>query len=209
MAHAQKLERWRDPDVARLYDARRFGGRLGRVKHARDARVVLGLLADEPGITTVLDLPTGTGRLLPELGAAGYRALGADLSREMLRAGAQRAPGAPRLQADGLHLPLADGAVDAVVSVRFLFHLEEPGAHRRFLAELARVARVAVVGEVRWSATAKHVARRLRRHPRLRPAFDADGLERELAAAGLGLAVLRPVSRLFSDKAFFLARRGG
>jgi len=209
MPSASKLERWRDPVAAEVYDARRFGGRLGRIKHARDARVVLALLARVSGVATVLDLPAGTGRLLPELASAGYRAAGADLSREMLRAGAQRAPEAPRVQGDGRHLPFAAGAFDAVVSVRFLFHVEEPELRRRFLSELARVARLAVVGEVRWGATAKHVTRRLRRHARLRPAFDAAGLARELGAAGLVLEELRPVSRLFSDKAFFLARPGG
>jgi hypothetical protein len=74
-----KRERWCDPEAARAYDARRFGGRLGRIKHARDARVVLALLRGAPGVRSVLDVPAGTGRLLPELFSAGYRAAGADL----------------------------------------------------------------------------------------------------------------------------------
>jgi ubiquinone/menaquinone biosynthesis C-methylase UbiE len=207
MAQRAKRERWRDPEVARVYDARRFGGRLGRLKHARDAHLVLALLGRAGGVKSVLDLPAGTGRLGPDLAAAGLCVTGADLSLEMLRAGGERAGGAARVQAEGEHLPFADGAFDAAVCVRFLFHVEEPETRRRILSELARVARLGVVGEVRWGATAKHAARRLRRHPHLRPAFGGAELARELAAAGLALEVLRPVSRLFSDKAFFLARR--
>lgn len=207
MAERAKRERWRDPEVARAYDERRFGGRLGRLKHSHDAHLVLALLGRAGGVKSVLDLPAGTGRLLPDLAAAGFRVTGADLSHEMLRAGAARAGGAPRVQAEGERLPFADGAFDAAVCVRFLFHVEAPEVRLRILSELARVASRAVVGQVRWGATAKHAARRLRRHPRLRPAYGSAELERELAAAGLALEALRPVSRLFSDKAFFLARR--
>jgi hypothetical protein len=122
----------------------------------------------------------------------------------MLAAGAERA--GPRVQAEGERLPFADGAFDACVCLRFLFHVDTAEARARFLAELRRVSRLAVVGEVRWGATAKHASRRLRRHAGLRPAFDAALLARELADAGLVLEALRPVSRLFSDKALFRAR---
>jgi SAM-dependent methyltransferase len=201
-----KRERWCDPEVARTYDERRFAGRLGCAKHRQDARVLLDLLKEVGGVESLLDLPTGTGRMLPELAAAGYRAFGADLSRPMLLRAAVRAPG--RLaEAAAERLPFADGAFDAVVCVRFLFHLEDPGARRRVLTELARVARRALLGEVRWSATAKHRVRRLRGHRRLAPAYGREELRRELADLGLGLACVRPVSRLFSDKAFFAALR--
>ena len=213
MPYADKKNAWRDDAVARAYDERRFQSRMGRVKHGRDAHLVLELLGrgarEAPGeapVETVLDLPTGTGRLLPDLARAGYRPLAADVSFEMMRQHAGRGGSAALwLQADGEHLPLADGAVDAVVSVRFLFHVDAAEARARVLAEMARVARRCVVGEVRFGATAKHLSRALRRHPKLRPAFDRRGLEAELERAGLRLALLRPVSRLFSDKAFFLA----
>ncbi|MEM7307564.1 MAG: class I SAM-dependent methyltransferase [Planctomycetota bacterium] len=206
MAYAEKKDHWRDAAVAGVYDERRFRGRLGRVKHARDARLVLGLLERAGGLSSVLDLPAGTGRLLPDLAAAGYRVLGADLAREMLAAGRERRGAAALLlQADGERLPLADGAVDAVVSVRFLFHVDERESRAAILREMARVARRCVVGEVRFGGTWKHVSRTLRRHDKLRPAFDRAALADELAAAGLTLARIAPVSRLFSDKAFFLA----
>ena len=206
MPYAAKKSAWRDDEVARTYDARRFHGRLGRLKHGRDARLVLALLARAGGLGTVLDLPVGTGRLLGDLRRAGHPVLGADYARQMLAVARAAAPGTPLIQADGERLPLAADSVDAVVSVRFLFHVDDPAARRRILAEMARVARRAVVGEVRLRSTFKHVSRRLRRHARLAPAFDRAGLGAELAAAGLVLERLQPVSRVFSDKGFFVAR---
>jgi hypothetical protein len=78
------------------------------------------------------------------------------------------------------------------------------------LAEFARVARRAVVVQVRFATSAKHVARGLRARVglarRYRPAQGRAELAAEVAAAGLELVELAPLSRLFSDKALLLAR---
>lgn len=206
----EKREAWRDERVAAEYEARRFATPLQRLKHRRDASLVLGLLGGVPGVRRVLDLPCGTGRLLPELATGGYRAVGADVALEMMRAGRRLRSGSPLVQADAACLPFADDAFDAVVSMRFLFHLA-PDDRRRCLVEMRRVARGGlVVGEVRYRWTAKHLGRWLRSRVglarRYRPSQGRVELARELAAAGLELVHVRPVSRLFSDKAFFLAR---
>jgi SAM-dependent methyltransferase len=202
---------WRDDDVAEQYEARRFAGPLQRLKHRRDVALVLGLLHEVAGVRDVLDLPCGTGRLLPALRGAGYRVVGADVALEMMRAGRALRPGGPALaQADATRLPFRSGAFDAVVTMRFLFHLGED-ERRSALAEMRRVTRDGVVvGETRWRWNLKHAGRWLRGRVglsrRYRPAPGRDELERELRAAGLLLVQVRPVSRLFSDKAFFLAR---
>lgn len=207
----EKREAWRDERVAAEYEARRFATPLQRLKHRRDASLVLGLLRGVPGVRRVLDLPCGTGRLLPELSMQGYRAVGADVALEMMRAGRRLRPGdAPLVQADAACLPFADDAFDAVVSMRFLFHLA-PEDRRRCLVEMRRVARGGlVVGEVRYRWTAKHLGRWLRSRVglarRYRPSQGRGELAHELESAGLELVRVRPVSRLFSDKAFFLAR---
>lgn len=211
-----KRDAWRDERVAAEYEARRFTTRLQRLKHRRDAQLVLGFLRAAPGAQRVLDLPTGTGRLLPELRAAGYRAVGADVALEMLRAGRTLRPDSAGtvqtalVQADAARLPFAGATFDAVVSLRFLFHLGDE-ERRLCLAEMGRVARGGiVVGEVRYRGTLKHLGRWLRSHAglarRYRPSASRPAIERELASAGLQLLRLQPVSRLFSDKAFFLAR---
>jgi ubiquinone/menaquinone biosynthesis C-methylase UbiE len=205
-----KRDAWRDERVAGEYEARRFRTPLGRLKHRRDVRLVLALLRGVPRVRVVLDLPCGTGRLLPALRAEGYRATGADVALEMLRQGLALRPGrAALVQADVAALPFRSGAFDAVVSLRFLFHLSVD-ERRRCFAEMRRVARGGVVlGEVRYRRTLKHLARWLRSRmglaARYRPSAGRGELEAELAAAGLELLRLRPVSRLFSDKALFLA----
>jgi demethylmenaquinone methyltransferase/2-methoxy-6-polyprenyl-1,4-benzoquinol methylase len=87
-----------------------------------------------PG-ATVVDLACGTGDLCREVAAAGYRAVGVDLSLGMLR---HARTDAPLVQADALRLPLSDGAVDGVVSG---FALRNFVALAPVFAELARVVR--------------------------------------------------------------------
>lgn len=207
----EKREAWRDARVAAEYEARRFATPLQRLKHRRDVALVLGLLHEAAGVRSVLDLPCGTGRLLPELARAGYRVVGADVALEMMRTGlALRTSRSPLVQADAQRLPFQSACFDAVVSMRFLFHLG-PEERRRALAEMRRVSRDGlVVGEVRTRGTLKHFGRWLRSRvglsARYRPAQNRAELASELSSAGLELVLLRPVSQLFSDKAFFLAR---
>jgi demethylmenaquinone methyltransferase / 2-methoxy-6-polyprenyl-1,4-benzoquinol methylase len=84
---------------------------------------------------SVVDLACGTGDLCRALAGAGYRPVGIDLSLGMLR---HARTDAPLVQADGLRLPLADGAVDGAVSG---FALRNFVALGPVLAELARVVR--------------------------------------------------------------------
>lgn len=206
-----KRDRWRDPRVAGEYEARRFKAPLARWKHRRDEALVAELLARSGPHGSVLDLPCGTGRLLPALGRSAPLVLGADLALEMMQAGRAARPTlrVPLFQADATRLPLADGSVDALVSLRFLFHFER--AERvAMLAEFARVARRAVIVQVRLAASVKHVARGLRARVglarRYRPAQGRAELAAELRSAGLELVLVAPLSRLFSDKALLLAR---
>lgn len=92
-----------------------------------------GAVADAGGLC--LELGSGDGWATPLLAARFRRLLAVDLSLEMLR----RAPDvAPRLQADGAALPLADGAVDIAVLVNMLL----------FPSELDRV--LALDGTLVW-----------------------------------------------------------
>ena len=97
----------------------------------RTARERLGLA---PG-STVLDLACGTGDFCRLLRSAGLQVIGVDLSIGMLQAARTDAP---LLQADVLHLPMRDGAVDGITCGFALRNLVElPG----FFEELGRVVR--------------------------------------------------------------------
>jgi len=85
--------------------------------------------------STVLDLASGTGDMCIDLVRAGHRPISVDLSLGMLKADRS---GAPRVQADILRLPVADGSVDGVTCGFALRNLVELPA---FFQELARVVR--------------------------------------------------------------------
>jgi demethylmenaquinone methyltransferase/2-methoxy-6-polyprenyl-1,4-benzoquinol methylase len=91
-------------------------------------------LALAPG-SRVLDLAAGTGDLCRDLTAAGHRPIGVDLSFGMLAAARTDAP---LLQADALHLPVADAIADGVTCGFALRNFVDLAA---FVAEVARVVR--------------------------------------------------------------------
>jgi len=97
----------------------------------RRAVASLGL----PGGSVVVDVGCSPGELCLELAHHGHRAIGVDLSEGMLRA----AVGEPvRVLADGLALPVGDGAVDGVTCGFALRNVVDPAL---LFAELGRVLR--------------------------------------------------------------------
>jgi len=182
--------RYRDARVARDYDALRETGWLRRRREAMQRKLLVRGLDGLPLGSTVLDVPCGTGRFTPWLAELGYRALGADLSRDMLGEAQRKLVGVEGclglLAADAARLPFADDGLDAALVVRFL-HLVEDSERVPLFRELARVVRQRVVLQVAMKAwSAKRLLRRVRGVP-LKPLklqwkpllaqLDAGGLE--------------------------------
>jgi demethylmenaquinone methyltransferase/2-methoxy-6-polyprenyl-1,4-benzoquinol methylase len=88
-----------------------------------------------PAGSTVVDVACGTGDLCRELTAVGLRPVGVDLSAGMLR---HARTSAPLVQADGLRLPVRDGAADGVTCGFALRNVVDLAA---LFAETARVLR--------------------------------------------------------------------
>ncbi len=89
----------------------------------------------------LVDLGTGTGRILELFAGKADRALGFDVSHEMLSYARMKLEGAGLSHAqvrhgDLFHLPLGDGEADAVVLHQVLHFLEEPAVA---IAEASRV----------------------------------------------------------------------
>jgi ubiquinone/menaquinone biosynthesis C-methylase UbiE len=84
----------------------------------------------------ILEAGCGTGLLLAEAARVGRSAIGLDLSAGMLTRARDR--GLPVVQASLTQIPLPDGAVDLVYSMKVLAHVPPI---RQAVAELARVTR--------------------------------------------------------------------
>ncbi len=100
-------------------------------------RRAIAALAIRPG-ARVLDLACGSGDLTAAAQAAGARVVGLDFSAGMLEAARARRLGDVVVRGDALALPLADGAMDAVVSGFALRNFVDLAAA---FAEVARVLR--------------------------------------------------------------------
>lgn len=112
---------------------------LGLPADVIEAKLVAALPAR--GLGRLLDLGTGSGRLLELLAPRAEAATGIDLSRDMLAAARARlgAAGLGRValrQADATRLPLADGSFDTVTLSMLLHHVDDPAA---VIAEAGRV----------------------------------------------------------------------
>lgn len=98
-------------------------------------------LGDKP-VGRLLDIGTGTGRMIELLGPRAIQATGIDKSSEMLRLARVKleAAGIPSSlrQADMYALPLGDGSADSIVIHQVLHYAQNPAAA---LAEAARVLR--------------------------------------------------------------------
>jgi ubiquinone/menaquinone biosynthesis C-methylase UbiE len=134
-----------DPDLARTFDGRRFGGPIGEIVAGTQARILAEFVGDTTG-RAVLDVGTGTGRAALLLARGGAHVTGVDASEEMLAVARQRAAaeavGIQFVQGDAHKLDFPDRGFDVAVSLRVLMHTPE---WRRCLAELCRVSNRLVV----------------------------------------------------------------
>jgi ubiquinone/menaquinone biosynthesis C-methylase UbiE/DNA-binding transcriptional ArsR family regulator len=159
-----------------------------RSLYVSEAAVETAILkaAGEGPFRRLVDLGTGTGRMLTLLGARAKSAVGLDLSRQMLNVARTNVAGAglPACElrhGDILSVGLADGEADLVIAHQVLHYLGEPAAA---VAEAARL--VASGGRLLIVDFAPHDLEFLRaehRHRRL--GFFDNEIERWAAAGGL------------------------
>jgi SAM-dependent methyltransferase len=88
----------------------------------------------------VLDLACGMGRHMQELGAAGYRAIGCDLSFTMLSTGIREYGPMPVARADMRRLPFCDGVFGGLVNFFTSFgYFSAEEENVQVVSEMARV----------------------------------------------------------------------
>jgi demethylmenaquinone methyltransferase/2-methoxy-6-polyprenyl-1,4-benzoquinol methylase len=122
-------------DVAERYDLTNDVLSLGQDRLWR--RAVLKAVDPQPG-DRVLDLAAGTGTSSEPFAARGALVVPADFSLGMLRVGKRSRPALPFVAGDGMRLPFADKAFDAVTISFGLRNVADPDVA---LAELARVTK--------------------------------------------------------------------
>lgn len=130
---------WSEAGMAARYDA--VAGRV--------ARAVVEPMLDALDVRAgdrFLDVATGPGHLAGAAAERGARAVGVDVSADMLALAGERYSDVELVEGDAEALPFEDDAFDAAAAAFVLHHVPEP---KRVTAELQRVApRVAVAA---WS----------------------------------------------------------
>jgi ubiquinone/menaquinone biosynthesis C-methylase UbiE len=129
-----------DPETARTFDARRFGGPIGELvagMQAREITSMAGPIAGRP----VLDVGTGTGRAALLFARAGACVTGVDASEQMLsiarRQAQQEGLQVQFIRGDAHELDFPDRAFDVALSLRVLMHTPE---WKQCISELCRVS---------------------------------------------------------------------
>jgi SAM-dependent methyltransferase len=107
------------------------------------ARVIEHLMA--AGAVTVLDAGCGDGALAAAAASSPLRVIGLDAAAPMVVAA--RAHG-PVVRGDVTALPVADGSVDAVVTVNVLYHLDQPTTALREARRVLKPGGLLVAGTV-------------------------------------------------------------
>ncbi|HEU0310701.1 MAG TPA: metalloregulator ArsR/SmtB family transcription factor [Sphingomicrobium sp.] len=161
-----------------------------RALHVADAeieRAIASLLAERP-LGALLDIGTGTGRMLELFAPKADSAIGIDRSSEMLRlarvkleeAGISEAS---LRQGDMYALPLGDRSADSIILHQVLHYAQQPGSA---IAEAARV--LAPGGQLLVIDFAQHDLAELKeRDAHLRLGFADDAMRGWFTAAGLEL----------------------
>ena len=196
-ARLDEVRRARSTQAARYFETHAANWDQLRAMHVAEATVeaaILQAVGDRP-ILGLLDIGTGTGRMLELLAPRATRALGVDQSPRMLgmaRARLERAGlrNTQLRQGDIFALPVERGGYDLVVLHQVLHYLDDPS---RALREAARTLRPG--GRLMVVDFAPHGEESLRAaHAHRRLGFAADEIAGFMADAGLDVTLTRDLA---------------
>lgn len=182
-----------------------------RLSDRRERRILRGFFAITGESSSLLDAPSGFGRLLPLFREHAAEVVAADLSGTMLALNEQlHGRDIERLQCSALAVPRPDRSYGAVVSVRLNHHLDRHSDRLQHIAELCRLAEANVVFTYFSATSVKNRLRRLRSlwsGKRPKNCLTSADVRNCLEENGFELVAARPLARLSSGHVYVLARR--
>lgn len=198
----------REASAAAWFEARAEDWDAIRSLHVADSEVesaMLTLVGDAP-LGTLIDIGTGTGRMLQLFGDRAAQALGIDRSSEMLRLARAKLDGRAELrQADLYALPLSDGAADLAILHHVLHFAEAPAAA---IGEAARV--LGRGGRLLIADFAPHDREDLRvKDAHVRLGFADEQVQAWFAAAGMAMSATETLKGGELTVKLWLGRKNG
>jgi ubiquinone/menaquinone biosynthesis C-methylase UbiE len=203
--YVYKKQFYQDDLVAADYDSHRFKSRRRAARNRHKWEAIQSALKIAHPVRTIVDIPCGTGRFTPDLSRQGYHVIGADISVPMMTE-AKKLDGGETLygfvKADAENLPFPSNAVDCIISIRFMHHID-PDTRIKILGEMARVSRRCLIIDYRHRYSFRYRMRAIKLKlgltKRVLPRVSRSELEYEFSMAKIKILEVIPVGR-FSDK---------
>ncbi len=217
MQHTRIVKQfYQNRQVAQNYDRERFSSFTGRILDYLEKKAIKKAVRRaqrKSCISTVLDIPCGTGRITEWFLKRGFLVLGGEISREMIAVGRVKLASFgdrvtfKQLDLDQLDLP--DSSYDLISCIRLFHHLESE-QRSAVLWELARVSRRYVLINVSYSSPFYRQRRRLKKWLRQgvsRTSSTWAEIQREARDAGLQVAAYYFVLPLVAEDLVLLLEK--
>lgn len=209
---------YQDIDTVQKYEKTRFQNIPGRVFEYVQKRAIRRTINSLQGVSTILDLPCGTGRLTKLLSDKGYKVVGFDISEAMLRYASQRMDDYKLFKLFALgsaeNLCIRDSSFDCIISFRFFCHIPS-NSRVKILQEMKRVSKRWIIITNAYLTPYTRLRRKLKKivglnygHWRpIRFPYTTTILINELEAVGLRLSKIEWSNKFLSEEAYFILEK--
>jgi ubiquinone/menaquinone biosynthesis C-methylase UbiE len=215
-SYSKLKTQYQSRDIVRDYEEIRFQNVPGRIFEYFQKKSISNTIDKLEGVSMILDLPCGTGRLTRLLSDKGYKVVGFDISEAMLRYASQRMDDNCKLFALGSaeNLCFKDYSFDCVISFRFFCHLDSD-VRVQTLKEMKRVSKRWIIITNAYLTPHTRLRRQFKKTVGLsyghwRPVrfpYTRDTVNKEIRAAGLKLSKIAWTNRILSEEAYFILEK--
>ncbi|MEK6577032.1 MAG: methyltransferase domain-containing protein [Nitrospirota bacterium] len=214
MVEYRAKRKYQNSAYAAGYDRIRYGGISGYIKNRYTLAAIDKVLREIKEGGLILDVPCGTGRLIPLFAGRSFKWLGADISFEMMEVARRRSEGLKNrmgnVRLDSEHMPFKPESFDCVASIRFIYHVPTGDGRVAMLREMARVSKKWVIIDYNYPNRIRSLFRRAGypfRSPKKKRRLSISEIYGELEKADLKVYRTVLVSRIFSDSIILLCSR--